>query len=168
MTQEKQIRPAPIEYRPIGIIHSPYTTISDMPIQPAGADAIRGTVELFSEYAAGISDLDGFSHIILLYHFHRAGPGTLTVIPFLDTVGRGVFATRAPTRPNAIGLSTLRLVSVEGPLITVEGIDILDGTPLLDLKPYIPEFDAVASTKHGWIDTVRKHARSRRSDSRFS
>lgn len=167
MTTAEITRSMHITYTPIGIIHSPFTGISNMPIQPAGAGKTRGNLELFPEYAAGLRDLDGFSHLILIYHFHRAGEGTLTVTPFLDTARRGVFATRAPTRPNPIGLSTVKLIAVDGPVITVEQIDILDGTPLLDLKPYIPEFDTVATTKHGWIEEARKRARSQRSDARF-
>ena len=138
-----------------------------MPIQPAGADGVRGTIELLPEFVEGLKDLDGFSHVTLLYHLHRARDARLTVVPFMDTVPRGVFATRAPRRPNPIGLSTVRLVGIEGNVLTIENVDMLDGTPLLDIKPYSPEFDARTDVRIGWLEAARGRARGARSDDRF-
>ncbi|WP_367025603.1 tRNA (N6-threonylcarbamoyladenosine(37)-N6)-methyltransferase TrmO [Methylococcus sp. ANG] len=123
-----------IEYQPIGTIHSTFTEPTGMPIQPAGALGIQGTVEIFPEYRAGLQDLDGFSHIILLYHFHRSHGFDLRVIPFMDTEPRGLFATRAPNRPNALGLSVVKLLDIQGCTLPIANVDILDGTPLLDIK----------------------------------
>jgi tRNA-Thr(GGU) m(6)t(6)A37 methyltransferase TsaA len=156
-----------INYRSIGTIHSPHTDIRGMPIQPSGAVGIQGRVEILPEYAAGLKDLDGFSHIILVYHFHRAGPPLLTVVPFMDTQPRGLFATRAPRRPNPIGLSVVRLLGIEGTTLYVENIDVLDGTPLLDLKPYVPQFDQPAATRIGWLESTGQQVRTRRADARF-
>jgi len=156
-----------ISYRPIGVIHSPFQTIQDMPIQSVGATGIRGEVELLAEFAAGLKDLEGFSHIILLYHFHRAAEPKLTVTPFLDAEPRGVFATRAPSRPNAIGLSVVRLLSVEGNVLRIENVDILDGTPLLDIKPYAPEIDHHEVERTGWLASARGKVKDQRSDDRF-
>lgn len=138
-----------------------------MPIQPAGASGIRGRVELFPEYVEGLQDIEGFSHIILLYHFHRSSGFKLTVVPFLDTVPRGVFATRAPHRPNAIGMSVVKLLRVAGEVIEIENVDILDGTPLLDIKPYVPEFDGQTAFRTGWLQKTGKSAKGHRSDGRF-
>lgn len=154
-----------IEYRPIGLIHSPFKDLEDMPIQPSRAQGIQGTVEVHAEYAEGLTDLDGFSHVILLCHLHRSSGFRLKVIPFLDTELRGVFSTRAPKRPNPIGLSVVRLLSVEGTSLTVEGIDMLDGTPVLDIKPYVGEFDHRTETRAGWLEAARK--RHALSDERF-
>jgi tRNA-Thr(GGU) m(6)t(6)A37 methyltransferase TsaA len=137
-----------------------------MPIQPSRAKGTRGTVEVLPEYAEGLADLEGFSHIILIYHFHRSTGHRLKVVPFLDTEERGVFATRAPSRPNAIGLSLVRLVSVEKNRLSVEGVDILDGTPLLDIKPYVPDFDEKTDVRLGWLEAAQK--RTVVSDDRFS
>ena len=157
-----------IRYRPIGTIHSPHTDVQGMPIQPTGAIGIRGRVEILAEYAPGLKDLDGFSHIILIYHFHQAGPPQLTVVPFMDAEPRGLFATRAPRRPNPIGLSVVRLLGVEGTTLQVEDIDVLDGTPLLDLKPYVPQFDQPPAARAGWLDATGNQVHTRRSDDRFT
>jgi tRNA-Thr(GGU) m(6)t(6)A37 methyltransferase TsaA len=154
-------------YIPIGIIHSPFADIAGMPIQPGGARGIRGSVELYPRFLAGLKDLDGFSRIILLYAFHQCQGYNLEVTPFLDPTPRGVFATRAPKRPNAIGLSVVRLVGVNGSTITIEDVDILDGTPVLDIKPYVPAFDSYGDAKAGWLDAVSHHTGSARSDDRF-
>lgn len=154
-------------YQPIGIIHSPFDEIAGMPIQPTGAAGIRGTLEIFSDYAEGLTDLDGFSHLILLYHFHRAKKVQLILTPFLDSQPHGIFATRAPNRPNPIGLSVVKLVNIEENIIEVENVDILDGTPLLDIKPYVPEFDHYSGVHIGWLNRVRDKAASQRSDARF-
>jgi tRNA-Thr(GGU) m(6)t(6)A37 methyltransferase TsaA len=138
-----------------------------MPIQPCGARGVSGTVEIFEEYAEGLKDIEGFSRIILIYGFHRCTEHLLVVKPFLDTTSRGVFATRAPKRPNAIGLSIVRLTGVKGTTLFIEDADILDGTPLLDIKPYVPMFDAYPDASSGWLDPVAHHAGSIRSDERF-
>jgi tRNA-Thr(GGU) m(6)t(6)A37 methyltransferase TsaA len=157
-----------INYRSIGVIRSPFNEIAGMPIQPTGAAGIQGSVEVQPEYALGLKDLEGFSHIILLYHFHRVREPQLEVVPFLDSQPRGVFATRAPKRPNAIGLSVVRLRSVEENVLHIENVDVLDGTPLLDIKPYIPEFDQHPVERVGWLEQAKGRVRDRRSDDRFS
>ncbi|MGD9048556.1 MAG: tRNA (N6-threonylcarbamoyladenosine(37)-N6)-methyltransferase TrmO [Anaerolineae bacterium] len=156
-----------LSYQPIGIIHSPFEGIEDVPIQPTAAVGICGTVEVFAEFAAGLKDLGGFSHIILLYHFHRVTQVRLSVIPFLDREPRGVFATRAPSRPNPIGLSIVRLLGIEGNVLQIENVDIVDGTPLLDIKPYVPEFDHHAVQRTGWLENARENIKEKRSDDRF-
>lgn len=153
--------------KPIGIIHSPFTTLSGMPIQPAGAAGVTGTVEVFEPYRDGLKDLDGFSHIILLYRFHRSRGYKLQVVPFLDSRPRGLFATRAPKRPNPIGLSIVRLDRIDRGILHIRNVDILDGTPLLDIKPYVPQFDAPANVRTGWLQNAGKRIRGRRSDERF-
>jgi len=156
-----------IGYRPIGIIHSPFTDIGGMPIQPTGASGIRGSVEVFPEFTEGLKDLDGFSHVILLYHFHQVREVKLVVTPFMDPQPRGVFATRAPKRPNPIGLSIVKLLGIEQNVLHVENVDILDGTPLLDIKPYVPEFDHHPADRVGWLARAKGQVRRQKSDSRF-
>ena len=135
--------------RPIGVIHSPFTDKSQTPIQPTRSQAI-GRVEVFPEFAGGMQDLDEFSHIILLYAFHCSSGYLLQVKPFLDDQLRGLFATRHPCRPNPIGLSVVRLLARRENFLDIEGVDILDGTPLLDIKPYVPDFDVRTDVKTGW------------------
>jgi tRNA-Thr(GGU) m(6)t(6)A37 methyltransferase TsaA len=156
-----------IEFTPIGVIHSPFKKIEGMPIQPAAAEGVMGTVEVFQEFHAGLKDLDGFSHIILLYHFHRSQGFTLLVVPFMGSQIRGLFATRAPKRPNPIGLSIVRLHRIEDGVLHIENVDILDGTPLLDIKPYVPEFDAHKDVRTGWLEEARKTVSAQKSDGRF-
>jgi len=156
-----------IEYRSIGVIHTPFKKTEGMPIQPAGAAGVKGKVEVFEEYRDGLKDLEGFSHIILLYHFHRSRGFNLSVAPFMDTNKRGLFATRAPGRPNPIGLSVVQLDKVENGVLFVTNIDILDGTPLLDIKPYVPEFDARSDIRIGWLETAVKTVKDKKSDNRF-
>jgi tRNA-Thr(GGU) m(6)t(6)A37 methyltransferase TsaA len=156
-----------IRYRSIGIIHSPFRETVGMPIQAAGASGIRGTVTVDEEFAGALEDLQGFSHIILLYHFHRSKGYSLKVTPFLDTSLHGVFATRAPRRPNPIGLSVVRLVEIRKNELTVENLDVVDGTPLLDIKPYIPEMDVHAVDRVGWFEGARGALGSTRADGRF-
>ncbi|NLF38829.1 tRNA (N6-threonylcarbamoyladenosine(37)-N6)-methyltransferase TrmO [bacterium] len=151
-----------IELTPIGVIHSAHTDASRTPIQPVYADGCTGTVEVFPAYAEGLLDLEEFSHVYLLYHFHRAGPAQLIVKPFLQDVHHGVFATRAPCRPNAIGLSVVRLVRRDGLMLHVAGLDVLDGTPLLDIKPYTARFDRFETTRNGWQDEVDEETAKRR------
>jgi tRNA-Thr(GGU) m(6)t(6)A37 methyltransferase TsaA len=156
-----------IVYRPIGIIHSPFHDLAEMPVQPGEDLRAPGTVEVFEEFEAGLKDLEGFSHIILIYHFHQVLGGRLLVTPFLDTQTRGVFATRAPTRPNPIGLSIVRLVSIQGNILSVDHLDTLDGTPLLDIKPYIPAIEPQEDIRIGWIEEAGEKFNHKRSDDRF-
>lgn len=156
-----------IEYQPIGVIHSPFKKIEGMPIQPAGAAGVMGTIEVFESYRTGLKDLDGFSHILLLYHFHRVQGFSLYVVPFMDSKARGLFSTRAPRRPNPIGLSVVRLHGIEEGVLHIENVDVLDGTPLLDIKPYVPEFDPRGEVRTGWLEEAGKIVSSRKSDNRF-
>lgn len=158
-----------ITYRPIGVIRTPFAEPAGMPIQPPGATGVLGVVEVEPAYEEGLRDLEGFSHIILLYHFHRGEGFSLCVAPFLDSTRRGLFSTRAPRRPNAIGLSVVRLHAVEGRALRVEGVDMLDGTPLLDIKPYVPRFDCPeGDVRAGWLEPTGDSVRERRSDDRFA
>ena len=138
-----------------------------MPIQPAGAAGVKGSVEVFEDFLPGLKDLDGFSHIILLYFFHRSPSFDLHVVPFMDSEPRGLFATRAPKRPNPIGLSVVQLDKIENGVLHIQNVDILDGTPLLDIKPYVPEFDSQVEVRTGWLEKARKSVSSRKSDDRF-
>jgi tRNA-Thr(GGU) m(6)t(6)A37 methyltransferase TsaA len=156
-----------IIYHPIGVVHSPFQDIQGMPIQPTGAAGVRGTVEILPELAEGLRDLEGFSHIILLYHFHRVRDVKLVVTPFMDSQPRGLFSTRAPKRPNPIGLSVVKLLRVEGHVLHVENVDILDGTPVLDIKPYVPDFDQHPVERVGWLEGAKGRVRGKRSDDRF-
>ncbi len=152
---------------PIGVVRTPFESLEGMPIQPTGTKA-TGTVELDEEYTEGLCDLDGFSHCILVYYLHHADDGvSMTVEPFLDDTERGLFATRAPNRPNPIGVSVVEILEVDGPEVEVGGIDTLDGTPVLDIKPFVPEFDAPGSVRIGWLDTAVENAGEARSDDRF-
>jgi tRNA-Thr(GGU) m(6)t(6)A37 methyltransferase TsaA len=141
-----------IEFQPIGVVHSPFKEQQGTPIQPAYGQNARGKVEIFAPYRAALKDLSGFTRVWLIYYFDRAKSWQPMVQPYRDIQKRGLFATRAPARPNAIGISTVKLVSVEEDCIEVEGIDILDGTPLLDIKPYVPRFDSYPEEKAGWLD----------------
>ena len=158
----------PIEYRPIGLIHSPFEKPAGMPIQPTGASGICGTVEVFPEFAPGLKDLDGFSHIILLYHFHRSGAPELVVEPFLDSQPRGVFATRAPNRHNPIGISVVVLTKIVANILHIENVGIADGTPLLDIKPYVPAFDHHPVERFGWLERTSQQVQQAVSDERFA
>lgn len=141
-----------ILFKPIGLIHSPYTEAKGTPLQARAAKGARGTVELYEPFMTGLKDLEGFERIWLLYYFHKAPPPRLLVTPLLDSEERGVFSTRAPTRPNPIGMTPVRLINIEGRILHVEGIDVLDGTPLLDIKPYFPLFDSFKTSVNGWLD----------------
>lgn len=140
-----------MKIRPIGIIHSPFKSKEDTPIQPPRSQA-TGKIEIFREYEEGLDDVDGFSHLILIYWFHKSQGYSLKVKPFLDTQLRGLFATRAPRRPNQIGLSVVRLLERKENILYVRGIDVIDGTPLLDIKPYVPEFEPEEEIKIGWLE----------------
>lgn len=157
-----------IVFKRIGLIHSPFSIPEGMPIQPKGAFGIRGHIELDPRYVDGLKDLAGFSHIHLLYHFHKNTAEKLRVIPFLDKVERGIFATRAPARPNSIGMSVVKIVGIDGTRIDIENVDILDGTPLLDIKPYAPVFDYWAVDSSGWLAERGTSIASARADKRFT
>jgi len=151
--------------RPIGVIRTPFRQAAGTPIQPAAAAGAEGSVEIFPQYAAGLKDLDGFERVWLVYWFDRAGPPRLAVRPFLDDVERGLFATRAPSRPNPIGISPVRLLAVEGAVLRVAEVDVLDGTPLLDIKPYAPQFDCFPAARAGWL--AGRSPAGRADDGRF-
>ena len=155
-----------IHFKSIGVVHSPFKEVKGTPIQPPGAKNVKGSIEVFPEFCEGLSDLDGFSHIILLYHFHKVKESKLTVKPYMDNSSRGVFSTRIPGRPNPIGLSIVKLLGVEDCTVTIEEVDILDGTPLLDIKPYIPEFDHREATRIGWLSERASNVLNKKSDGR--
>ncbi len=156
-----------IKYKPIGIIHSPFKEPKGTPIQPAGARDIEGTVEVFPEYAEGLKDVEGFSHIILIYHFHLSKGASLKAKPYLDNEERGIFAIRGPRRPNSIGISVVRLVGIEENILHIKDLDIIDGTPLLDIKPYVPAFDIHEVTKTGWLEKNVHKLPTAKADGRF-
>ncbi|MCC6697077.1 MAG: tRNA (N6-threonylcarbamoyladenosine(37)-N6)-methyltransferase TrmO [Candidatus Hydrogenedentes bacterium] len=143
-----------VEYRYIGVVWSEHHRQEETPIQPVYANDCAGQVEVFPEYAAGLQDIEEFSHVYLLYHLHQARPTQLVVRPFLQDADHGVFATRAPCRPNPIGLSIVRLIARDGNVLHVAGVDVLNGTPLLDIKPYTARFDCIETTRNGWQDSV--------------
>lgn len=154
----------------IATIHSPFCQLVNMPVQPKGAGDVYATIEFEKEYKEGLKDLDGFSHVYLIYHFHKVKEPKLSVIPFNDKTNtpRGVFSTRTPMHPNGIGLSVVELVKVEGNIVTIKGVDILDGTPLLDIKPYIENFDkAEGEIRSGWMKSTQNEVTKKRSDDRF-
>ncbi len=140
-----------ITYNPIGIVHSPFKEPKGVPIQTTASKGIRGTIEVNPEYTEGLKDIEGFSHLFLLYHFSLVKRSSLTVKPFLDDKLHGVFATRSPSRPNAIGLSIVRLTRIENNILYIQDVDIVDDTPLLDIKPYVPKFDYRKTSKIGWF-----------------
>jgi len=156
-----------ISYIEIGVIRSPFADVEGMPIQPEGAKGVAGSVELNPEYAEGLKDLEGFSHVLLIYRFHRSEGYSLLVKPFMDSEVRGLFATRAPRRPNPIGISVVRLVRIEGPILYIEDVDILDGTPLLDIKPFVPAFDCREAERIGWLSERADKVSRTRADKRF-
>jgi tRNA (adenine37-N6)-methyltransferase len=143
-----------IIYHPIGLIKSGHTDKEQTPIQPVYAKGCRGSVEIFPDYADGLKDLSSFSHIYLLYHFHRAKGMSLIVKPFTDDTPRGIFSTRHHDRPNPIGFSLVKLLKIEGSVLYIEDVDVLDGTPLLAVKPYIPRFDYINDASKGWTGSV--------------
>jgi tRNA (adenine37-N6)-methyltransferase len=151
-----------ILFEPIGVIRSAHTVPEQTPAQPVYAEGCAGRAELLPEYAQGLNDLDGFSHIILIYHFHRAGAARMTVTPFLQDRGHGVFSTRVPDRPNPIGLSIVELTRREGAVLYLSNVDVLDGTPLLDIKPYVGRFDRFLETRCGWQDEVDEETARKR------
>jgi tRNA-Thr(GGU) m(6)t(6)A37 methyltransferase TsaA len=156
-----------ITYTPIGVIHSPFLEPKNVPIQASASQNIMGKIEIYSQYAAGLKDLEGFSHLFLLYHFNRITASNLLVKPFLDDKPHGVFATRAPARPNTIGLSIVRLKKIEGTTLHIQDVDILDGTPLIDIKPYVPQFDYRENVQIGWFTNKICNLPSTQDDGRF-
>jgi tRNA (adenine37-N6)-methyltransferase len=160
--------PETVCFTPIGIVRTPFATHAGMPIQTIAAQGVRGTIELDPAYVPALADLDGFTHLHLITYLHRTGTASLRVTPYLDTSERGVFATRSPRRPNPIGLSIVRLTGIEGALLHVEELDLLDGTPLLDIKPYVPPFDDRQDARYGWFEQRAQHVHSVRADARFA
>ena len=156
-----------ITYLPIGIIHSPFDNLKGMPIQPTSESSAEGSLEIYPEFAEGLKDLEGFSHIYLIYHLHKVPQSKLKVTPFLDDTPRGIFATRAPAHPNPIGLSLVKVLRVEENFVYVDGIDILNETPLLDIKPYIPEFEDTQNVRTGWMRKSKDEIQTKQSDERF-
>lgn len=139
------------EFKPIGYIRSPYKTVESIPIQAFLSDA-EGSVEVFEEYEDGLKDIEGFSHIILIYVFHESKGYSLHVKPYLDDEERGLYSTRHPNRPNPIGISIVKLIEREGHILRIKGMDVIDGTPLLDIKPYVPRFDERTDVRYGWLE----------------
>ncbi|MDX1708353.1 MAG: tRNA (N6-threonylcarbamoyladenosine(37)-N6)-methyltransferase TrmO [Desulfobacterales bacterium] len=156
-----------VNYKPIGTIHTPFKGLEGTPIQPIGGAGVKAQVEIFDEFVAGLKDLEGFSHIILIYHCHLAQPYRLRITPFLDDAEHGLFATRAPARPNPIGLSIVRLIGIENQILSIKDIDIVDKTPLLDIKPYVPEFDVRHTDRIGWLKQKTTAAKNTVDDGRF-
>lgn len=157
-----------ISYTPIGIIHTPFKQPTGTPIQPTAAKGVKGSIEIFDEYVEGLKDLDGFSHITLLFHFHLSPGPLLQVVPYMDDTVRGVFATRAPRRPNPIGMSTVRLLGINKNVLDIEDVDMIDGTPLLDIKPYVPRFDLREGIRTGWLEKRVGKLDTTRDDGRFA
>jgi tRNA-Thr(GGU) m(6)t(6)A37 methyltransferase TsaA len=157
-----------VEFHPIGIIHTPYKTPEGAPIQPRRSNGAKGTIDLLPEYEDGLKDVDGFSHLVILYHLHLSTGFNLQPMPFLDDTPRGLFATRAPRRPNPIGLSVVRLVSIDGCRIDIRDVDMIDGTPLLDIKPHIPDFEPGTEIRTGWLAGKSGRADDTSADDRFT
>ena len=151
----------------IGIINSPFDKPVNMPIQSSAAAGVSGTIEIYDEFIPGLKDIEGFSHIILLYVFHRSDGYKLQVQPFLENVVHGVFAVRAPKRPNPIGFSIVKLIKKDKNILHIENVDVLNGTPLLDIKPYVPEFDCFNDADSGWVGNHREKITNKKSDARF-
>ncbi len=157
----------PVTFFPVGVVHSPHKELAGMPVQPPSAAGIAGEIEIFPEYAEGLLDIEGFSRIMVFYHLHRSAGPLLSAIPFLDTVPHGVFASRIPRRPNSLGFSVVRLLSRDRNILKIADVDILDGTPVLDIKPYVPEFDSYPNESSGWFAGKLDDMSSKRSDDRF-
>ena len=157
-----------VRYKPIGIVHSPFRKPQNVPIQSVASKGIKGSVEVAREYVEGLKDIEGFSHIILICHFHQSRPYSLLVKPYLDENLHGVFSTRAPSRPNPIGVSIVRLTKVEDNRLHIQDVDIVDGTPLLDIKPYVPKFDQRKTARIGWLKNNIKRIPIISDDGRFA
>jgi len=156
-----------IEFKPIGIIRSPFRKLEGMPIQTIGARGVKGSIELDPDLEPGLKDLEEFSHIILIYYFHLSRGYSLHVLPFLDNSLRGVFATRVPKRPNGLGLSVVKLARVHANVIEIEDVDVIDGTPLIDIKPFVPQFDNRDTERAGWFSKRAHMAVEVKADKRF-
>jgi len=152
----------------IGVIKTPFNKKEGMPIQPTGAKGIKAIIEMHPQYVDGLNDLAGFSHIILIYHFHKSNGYSFRTKPFMDDQMRGVFATRAPRRPNPIGISLVKLNKIENNIIHIENIDVLNDTPLFDIKPYIPGVDDVLDVQLGWLEGKTDEMKIKKSDKRFN
>ena len=156
-----------ITLRPIGRLETPFNDIADMPIQPSVLADTRGKAVLDEKFMPGLKDLDGFSHIILLFLLHKISDYQLEVVPFMDTLPHGIFATRSPKRPNRIGMSIVRVESVVGNVVQFKGVDMLNGSPLLDIKPYYSYFDQQTQVRNGWLEGKTLRPDNLRSDKRF-
>lgn len=156
-----------MDFEQIGIIHTQFREREGTPIQPKMGRGIKGKIEIHDQYVPGLKDLDGFSHIILLYHLHKSEGYSLEVVPYLDDRKRGLFSTRAPRRPSPIGLSIVRLNRIERNVVFIEDVDMLDGTPLLDIKPYVPAFDNPQDIRIGWLEGKAAETEGKKADDRF-
>ncbi len=156
-----------IKYESIGIIHTPHKEPKGTPIQPSGARGVKGKVEVFPDFKDGLKDLEGFSHIILLYHFHLSKKHELQIKPYMHDEKHGVFAMRGPSRPNPIGLSVVRLMKIEDDVLDISDVDVVDGTPLLDIKPYVPRFDIYDVKSYGWLEENVHKLEKTKDDGRF-
>jgi tRNA (adenine37-N6)-methyltransferase len=156
-----------LTYKPIGVVHSPFKEPKNVPIQAAASKGTAGTIEVYPQYVKGLKDLEGFSHLILLYHFHLAKNCSLIVKPFLDDKLHGIFACRSPARPNPIGISIVGLTGIENGTLHIQDVDIIDGTPLIDIKPYVPQFDCRKNVKIGWFSSKISKLEVTKDDGRF-
>jgi tRNA-Thr(GGU) m(6)t(6)A37 methyltransferase TsaA len=155
-----------VKYKPIGVIHSPFKDRTGIPHQAARAPEITAKIEIFEEYIDGLSDLDGFSHIIVIFHLHLIQKGSLRAHPPSDNKERGVFATRSPSRPNPIGISIVRLESIDRNILSISRVDMVDGTPVLDIKPYIPDLNPKKGIRVGWLKSKIKGTNKNKPDNR--
>lgn len=156
-----------VNYKPIGFFQTPHRHIKGMPIQPSGARGITGTIAVLPEFREGLLDIKGFSHLIILYHLHEIHGQELIVTPFLDKNPHGIFATRSPKRPNPLGLSVMELLEATEDSLVMNNVDVLDGTPVIDIKPYVPDFDVWPVSRVGWFEGKSGNAATHRSDDRF-
>lgn len=156
-----------IKMNPIGYIYTPFESVENMPIQPAGAEGVEGRLVVKPEYVEGLADIEEFSHIMLLYYLHQIKDPQLTVVPFLDNQPHGIFATRSPKRPNQIGISVVKLTRVEQDTLYIKNIDVLNETPVLDIKPYFIDFDHHDACRFGWYEKAMGKVKEARSDKRF-
>ena len=156
-----------VTFSPVGVVLSPHKSLAGMPVQPPAAVGCTGEIHLLPEFSEGLLDIEGFSHLMVFYHLHKSAGPLLSATPFLDTKPHGVFATRIPRRPNPLGFSVVRLLSREGAVLHISNVDILDGTPVLDIKPYVPEFDAYPAASSGWFAGKLGDISGKRSDERF-
>lgn len=156
-----------INYTPIGYVSASFKSPQNAPIQPSGASGSDAYITIKPELITGLQDIGGFSHLIIIYHFHLAKAAKLICQPFLDNQTHGIFAIRGPNRPNPIGLSIVELKVVEANVITIGRNDMVDGTPVLDIKPYVVDFDCYPTAAKGWLEGKAQYSKSKRSDDRF-